>query len=102
MHCFSGDIEDARFYLDMGLHISYTGNITYQDFRKLNVVKFIPFDRILLETDSPYMTPEPHRKERNEPAYVPRVAEKLAELHNKPIEEIAQLTTDNAKRLFGL
>jgi TatD DNase family protein len=102
MHCFSGDIEDARFYLDMGLHISYTGNITYQDFRKLNVVKFIPLDRVLLETDSPYMTPEPHRKKRNEPAYVPFIAEKLASLHNKSVEEIARITTDNAKRLFGL
>lgn len=102
MHCFSGDIEDAKFYLDMGLHISYTGNITYPDFRKINVVKFIPLDRILLETDSPYMTPEAFRKKRNEPAYVPYVAEKLASLHNKPVDEIAQITTGNAKRLFGL
>jgi len=102
MHCFSGDIEDARFYLDMGLHISYTGNITYQDFRKLHVVKFIPLDRILLETDSPYMTPAPYRKKRNEPAYVPYIAEKLAGLHRKPVNEIARITTDNAKRLFGL
>jgi TatD DNase family protein len=102
MHCFSGDIEDARFYLDMGLHISYTGNITYQDFRKLDVVRFVPLDRILLETDSPYMTPEPHRKKRNEPAYLPYVAEKLAALHNLPLDEIARITTDNAERLFGL
>jgi TatD DNase family protein len=102
MHCFSGEIEDARFYLDMGLHISYTGNITYQDFRKLEVVKFIPLDRMLLETDSPYMTPEPHRKKRNEPAYVPYVAEKLASLHDKSVDEIARITTDNAKGLFGI
>ena len=102
MHCFSGDIEDARFYLDMGLFISYTGNITYQDFRKLDVVKFIPLDRVLLETDSPYMTPEPRRKERNEPAYLPHVAEKLADLHKMSIDEIARITTDNAERLFGL
>ncbi len=102
MHCFSGDIEDARFYLDMGLHISYTGNITYHDFRKLDVVRFVPLDRILLETDSPYMTPEPRRKERNEPAYVSYVAEKLAELHKVPVDEIARITTDKAERLFGL
>ena len=102
MHCFSGDIEDARFYLDMGLFISYTGNITYQDFRKLDVVKFIPLDRVLLETDSPYMTPEPRRKERNEPAYLPHVAEKLADLHKMSIDEIARITTDNAEGLFGL
>jgi TatD DNase family protein len=102
MHCFSGDIEDARFYLDMGLHISYTGNITYPDFRNLNVVKFIPLDRLLLETDCPYMTPEPHRKKRNEPAYVVNVGGKLASLHQKPVEEIARITSDNAKRLFCL
>lgn len=101
MHCFSGDIEDARFYLDMGLHISYTGNITYRDFRKLDVVKFIPLDRILLETDSPYMTPEPFRKKRNEPAYVTYVAQKLADLHGTPVDEIARITTDNAESLFG-
>lgn len=102
MHCFSGGIEDARFYLDMGLHISYTGNISYQDFRKPDVIKFIPLERILLETDSPYMAPEPHRKKRNEPAFVPFVAEKLAGIHNKPTEEIARITTENAVRLFGL
>jgi TatD DNase family protein len=86
----------------MSLHISYTGNITYQDFRKLDVVRFVPLDRILLETDSPYMTPEPHRKKRNEPAYLPYVAEKLAALHNLTVDEIARITTDNAEGLFGL
>lgn len=102
MHCFSGDREDARFYLDMGFHISYTGNITYKDFRKLHVVQYIPLDRILLETDSPYLSPEPHRSKRNEPAYVRYIAEKLANLHQKPVEEIARLTTENARRLFGI
>ncbi|NIV03282.1 hydrolase TatD, partial [Candidatus Saccharibacteria bacterium] len=60
--------------LEMGLHISFTANITYKNFRRLDVVQTVPLDRILLETDSPYMAPEPHRKKRNEPAYVTYVA----------------------------
>lgn len=102
MHCFSGDLTDARFYLDMGLHISFTGNITYDNFGKLDVVKYIPLNRLLLETDSPYMAPEPFRKGRNEPAYVCYVAEKLAILHKKPVDKIGLITTENAKKLFGL
>jgi TatD DNase family protein len=102
MHCFSGDKIDARFYLDMGLHISFTGNITYPDFKKNDVVRYIPLDRILLETDSPYMTPEPYRKSRNEPRYVKLVAKKLAELFQRPVEEISEITTKNSKRLFNL
>lgn len=102
MHCFSGDIIDARFYLDMGLHISFTANITYPDFKRLDVVKFVPPDRILLETDSPYMSPHPLRKQRNEPAHVIYVAQKLAEIHGTSVEEIARRTTVNAQRLFRL
>jgi len=102
MHCFSGDKIDARFYLDMGLHISFTGNITYPDFKKLDVVKYIPLNRILLETDSPYMTPEPYRKTRNEPCYLKLIATKLAELYQKPVEEIAAITSENSKSLFNL
>ncbi|RMF61565.1 MAG: TatD family deoxyribonuclease, partial [Calditrichaeota bacterium] len=102
MHCFSGDIDDARFYLEMGLHISFTANITYPDFRRLDVVRYVPLERLLLETDSPYMTPYPLKKKRNEPANVFYVAEKIAELHSRPIEEIAEITTANAIRLFKL
>ncbi|MFQ5584636.1 MAG: TatD family hydrolase, partial [Calditrichia bacterium] len=102
MHCFSGNQIDARFYLEMGLHISFTGNITYPDYKMLDVLKYIPLDRILLETDSPYMPPEPFRKQRNEPAYVTYVAEKLAEVYHKAVPEIAEITTENAQRLFNL
>lgn len=101
MHCFAGDRTDARFYLDMNLHISFTANITYKNF-DLDVVRYVPLDKILLETDSPYMAPKEMRKKRNEPAYVTHVAQKLSEIHKISYEEICQITTDNACRLFKL
>ncbi len=101
MHCFSGQVVEARFYLDMGLHISFTANVTYPDFRGREVVKFIPLDRLLLETDAPYMAPQPYRKQRNEPAYLPLLGEAIAGIHRIPVEEVARRTTENAMRLFG-
>lgn len=102
MHCFAGDVIDTRFYLDMGLHISFTANITYQNFSALDVVRYVPLDRLLLETDSPYIPPRQFRKQRNEPAHVVHVAEKLAEIHGKSVAEIAAITTENTRRLFRL
>lgn len=102
MHCFSGQVVDARFYLDMGLHISFTGNVSYPDFRNREVVKFVPLDRLLLETDAPYMAPVPYRKQRNEPAYLPLVGEAIARIHRLPVAEVARRTTENAIRLFSL
>ena len=101
MHCFAGDRTDAKFYLDMDLHISFTANITYKNF-DLDVVKYVPLDKILLETDSPYMAPKEMRKKRNEPAFVTYVAQKLAEIHQIPYETICKITTENASRLFNL
>lgn len=102
MHCFAGDIIDARFYLDMGLHISFTADITHKNFSRTDVVKFTPLDRLLLETDSPFIVPAKFSGKRNEPANVIYVAEKLAELRSIPVEEIARTTTENARRLFKL
>lgn len=102
MHCFAGEVIDARFYLEMGLHISFTADITFPNFSRREVVKFTPLDRLLLETDSPFIPPAHLRKERNEPANVVYVAEKLAEIHAVPREEIARITTENARRLFRL
>ncbi|MCK6619571.1 MAG: TatD family hydrolase [Calditrichaceae bacterium] len=102
MHCFAGEVIDARFYLEMGLHISFTADITFPNFSRGEVLKFVPLDRLLLETDSPFIPPSPLRKQRNEPANVVYVAEKLAEIHRKPREEIARITTGNARRLFRL
>lgn len=102
MHCFSGDLVDARFYLEMGLYISFAGNITYPKFRHRNVVRAVPLQRLLLETDAPFLSPQPVRKQRNEPAFIPYIAQALAEMHKTTVQEIAQITTQNARSLFGL
>ena len=101
MHSFSGTVADARFYLERGLFISFTGVITFKNFREMEVVRSIPLDRILLETDSPFLTPAPHRGKRNEPEYVRFVAQKLAEGYGITREELAEKTFRNANRLFG-
>lgn len=100
MHSFSGLEEDVQFYLSRGLYISFTGVITFKNFSRQHVVKAVPLDRLLLETDSPFLTPAPHRGKRNEPAFVKYIAEKLAEIHHISFEEISQRTTANAAELF--
>lgn len=102
MHCFSGDREDARFYLDMGLHISFTANITHKGFRREDVLRYVPSERIMIETDSPFIPPAERRKQRNEPANVMFVAQKLADVRGWTVEETARITTQNARRFFGL
>lgn len=101
MHCFAGEVDDARFYLDMGLHISFTANITYPNFQYPQTLAYVPLDKVLLETDAPYMAPVGGRKKRNEPANVLEVARQLAKIHQKPFEEICRITTENARRLFN-
>ena len=100
MHCFEGDRDDARFYLDMGLHISFTANITYKNSPAVHAVSYVPDDRIMIETDSPYIAPAGERNKRNEPANVRRVVEKMAELRGVSLEEMSACTTENAMRLF--
>ena len=103
LHCFSGDMDLAREALDMGLLISFTGNITFPKADKVrNAAKEIPLDRIMIETDCPFLAPQAFRGKRNEPAYVVKVAEQIAEVKGLPIEEIALKTTENAKRFFKL
>lgn len=103
MHCFQGDWQYAKVILDMGLYISFTGLITFsKNQTTFEVIKNIPLDRLLIETDCPFMTPEPYRGKRNEPAYVIEVAKKIAEIKNTPIEQIAETTSHNAIELFGL
>ena len=101
VHCYSGNIEQAKRYVESGFYISFTGLITYvNDWDK--VIREIPIDRIMVETDCPYMTPVPHRGERNEPAYVRYVAERIAEIKEVSFEEVAGQTTENAAKLFNL
>lgn len=103
LHCFSGDYALARRVLDLGLHISFTGIITFPKAEPLrDVLRKIPVERILLETDCPYLSPVPFRGKRNEPARVVHVAETVAKVCGRPIEEVARITTDNVVRLFGL
>lgn len=102
-HCFSGDIVQAEECLTFpGFMLSFAGPLTKQGNALPEVAQMVPLDRVLVETDSPYLIPNPIRARRNEPLFVKRVAEKLAELRNMSLEEIAQITTTNAVRLFGL
>lgn len=107
-HCFDGTPEDAKRYLAIGFYLSFAGIITFPP-RKTNpehtlelqsVVKDTPLNRILIETDSPYLAPIPHRGKRNEPLYVEFVAQKIAELKDLLFEEVARATTENARKLF--
>jgi TatD DNase family protein len=103
LHCFTGSVEMARQVMDLGFMISIAGPVTFKNARKiLEVVKFVPDDMLLIETDSPYLTPEPYRGKRNESAYVKLIAEKIAKIKGRSVEYIEETTTSNAKKLFGI
>ena len=101
MHCFAEDLETAEAAIDLGFYISFSGILTFKSAQDLReVAKQIPTERILIETDSPYLTPVPYRGKSNSPAYTYYVAEKLAEIRNTTIGEIAKVTTQNFNQLF--
>jgi len=103
MHCFSGDVDVARRCLDLGLLISLAGPVTYKNARALpEVARFVPADRLVLETDCPFLPPEGHRGQRNEPAYVSLTAARVAALRGEPLERLAATTSDNARAFFRL
>ncbi|HXV80388.1 MAG TPA: TatD family hydrolase, partial [Candidatus Binatia bacterium] len=103
IHCFTGDYDAARAYLDLGFYLSFTGIITFKNAEALReVVRKVPLDRIFVETDSPYLTPVPHRGKRNEPAYVRLVAETVGKVKQLDLEKVAQVTTQNVKSLFHI
>lgn len=103
MHCFSGSIEMARELLNLNFYISIGGPVTFKNAKKaIEVVKYVPLDRLLIETDCPYLTPEPYRGKRNYSGYVRLVAEKIAEIKGVALEEIADVTLCNAKELFKI
>jgi TatD DNase family protein len=100
-HCFSGTIEQARFGIDMGFLISFAGNVTYPKAQNLrDVASAIPIDRLLIETDSPYLAPVPYRGRRNEPANVAEVARTIGNVRNLPPGEVAGVTAENFRRFF--
>ena len=103
MHCFSGSPETAQRCLDMNFYISLGGPVTFKNAVKpKEVAKEVPLERLLIETDCPYLAPHPYRGKRNEPSYVKLVAEQIAELKGVSFEEVAKATTENANRLFRI
>ncbi|SES24175.1 TatD family hydrolase [Salisediminibacterium halotolerans] len=103
MHCFGGSIEIARECLKMNFYISFGGPVTFKNAKRpKEVAKEVPLDRLLIETDAPFLAPHPYRGKRNEPAYVRLVAEEIALLREMTLEEVAKQTTENAKRVFQL
>jgi TatD DNase family protein len=103
IHCFTGDYDAARNYLDLGFYLSFTGIITFKNAEPLReVVSKVPLDRMFVETDSPFLTPVPHRGKRNEPAYVRLVAGTVATVKGITLEEVANTTTHNVRQLFRI
>jgi len=103
IHCFTGDYAAAQNYLDLGFYLSFTGIVTFKNAGALReVAKRVPLERIFVETDSPYLTPVPHRGKRNEPAYARLVAETIAQVKNLSLEEVAHMTTANVQKLFHI
>ncbi len=103
MHCYAEDWETAKASLDLGFYISFSGIVTFKNAEELReVARKVPLDRILVETDSPYLAPVPYRGNPNEPACVLYVAEKMAELRGLSVEEITAITTENFNCLFNI
>lgn len=102
-HCYSGSAEMAQWLVSRGWYIGFTGVLTFKNARKaVEVAQQLPLDRIVLETDCPYMSPEPYRGKRNDPSRLPFMAQKLAQLRGLSAEEVAAITTENGRRLYRL
>lgn len=101
IHCFTGTAEEAAKYKEIGFYVSFTGIVTFGK-NVMETAREVPLDQILIETDSPYLTPAPHRGKRNEPTNVVFIAESIAKLKGVSVDEVARVTTENASRLFGL
>ncbi len=103
LHCYSGTLEFARRALDHGFYVSFSGIVTFKKSEALrDTARGIPLDRLMVETDAPFLAPQGHRGRRNEPAWVSVVGETLARVHEVPIETMADRTTENARRLYRL
>lgn len=103
LHCYSGSSSELKKYLDLGMFVSFTGIVTFE--KALDVrqaAAYAPNDRIMLETDSPYLAPIPYRGKKNYPKYIPVIAQKIAEIRGQKLEAVAQYSTDNAVKLFGI
>lgn len=102
-HCYSGSAEDAKTLVKLGWYLSFTGTITFKNARKApEVVAAVPLDRLMIETDAPYMAPTPFRGKRCDSRYVYRMAETIAEIKGLPVEAVIEATTENGKRFFSI
>ncbi len=101
-HCFSGNKENARKVLNWGFHISFTGVVTFKNASAIKVASYVPLDRLMLETDCPFMAPVPFRGKRSEPAHIPLISAKIAEAKDISEKKVSEQTTQNAKKLFGI
>ena len=102
MHCWTGTPEETRWFLDLGMYVSFSGVVTFKNAKQVHQsAEIVPDDRLLIETDCPFLAPVPYRGKRNEPAYVQYVAEKLAQIRQVSVEKIAQQTNLNAHKLFN-
>lgn len=103
MHCFSGSVEMARDLVGIGMYIGLGGAVTFKNARRpIEVAAWVPEDRLLIETDAPYMTPAPFRGKRNSSALIPYTAEKIAQVRGMTPEQVLRMTRENAERLFGV
>lgn len=102
MHCFTGTYEEAKAYLDLGFHLGLGGVVTYKSCTVRDFLPVLPLDRIVLETDAPYLSPVPHRGKRNEPAFIADTANRIADILQVPVEKLAEATSSNAKNLFRI
>ncbi len=103
VHCFSGSAEMAKEIIKLGMYIGLNGVVTFKNARKsLEVVKEIPLERLVLETDCPYLAPEPHRGKRNDSSLIPHIAERIGEILNMPADQILSITNENAKKLYSI
>ena len=103
MHCWSGNVNQMREFLELGFYISFSGNVTFKNAMDIHLcAKEVPSNRFLVETDSPFLSPVPHRGKRNEPSFVKHVVERISDMRRESFSEIAEKTTQNARELFGL
>ena len=102
-HCYSGSVEDAKEILKLGFSFSFGGVCTFKNAKKVvEVIEFLPIEKIMLETDCPYLAPDPYRGKVNEPKYIPIIAERVAQIKNISLEKVAKITTENAERMFKI
>ena len=101
MHCFTGTEDEAKVYLDLGFHLGLGGVTTYKNCALKDYLHNIPLDRIVLETDAPYLSPVPHRGKRNEPAFMVDTAKRIAELYDTPLEDLTKTITRNTINVFN-